>query len=54
MAFLCSLGTLNNLSSSKDDKEEDIMTGSMDEGPKYAYLKCSRSGFSFYHRWFLH
>ena len=46
MEFLCSLSTLNNFSSSKGDKEEDIMIGSMDEGSRYAYLKCYRSGFS--------
>ena len=46
MAFLCSLSTLNNFSSSIEDREEDIMTVNVDEGPRYAYLKCFGNGFS--------
>ena len=46
MALLCSLSTLNNFSFSKGDKREDIMTGSLDEGPRYAYLKFLGSSFS--------
>ena len=46
MEFLCSLSTLNKFSSSIEDKEEDIMTGSVDEDPSYTYLKCFGSGFS--------
>ena len=46
MAFFCSLSTLNNFSSSIEDNEEDIMIDSVDEGPRYAYLKCSENGFS--------
>ena len=46
MPFLCSLSTLSNFSSSNGDKEEDIMTGSVDKGLKYAYLKFYGSVFS--------
>ena len=46
MEFLCSLSTLNNFSYSKEEKEEDIMISSVDEGLRYAYLKCFGSGFS--------
>ena len=47
MEFLCSLSTLNNFSFSIEDKEEDIMIGSMNEGPRYAYLNFYGSSFSF-------
>ena len=46
MAFLCSLNTLNSFSSSIEDTEEDIMIVNVDEGPRYAYLKCFGNGFS--------
>ena len=46
IASLCSLSTLNSFSSSFSVKDAEIITGSVEDSPKYTYLKCAESCFS--------
>ena len=46
MAFLWLLSTLKSFSSSSDDKEAEMITGSDSDSPRKAYLKCSGSCFN--------
>ena len=36
---LCFLITLNNLSSSIDEREEEIIAGKVEKGPRHAYRR---------------
>ena len=46
MAPLCSLITLNSFSSSRGNREDDIMNGKVEEGLRYPYRRCVASVFS--------